>query len=227
MRPVVILMVVFMTSLMGNSLKAQNFAYVDTDYILNKLPSYRSAKKRLDDIAQKWRKEIQSKVDEVDKMYKEYQAEKVLLPKEEKQKREKEIMQKEKELKKFKESKFGEEGELYQKRKELIQPIQDKVFNAVQKLAKEESLDFIFDKSNSATTMLYTNAQYDKSDEVLKKMGIDPEKQPDQSSASESKRKRNDQQRGQQQERKNMKKEEDREREREGKERKPSIDKPD
>jgi len=213
--------------MVGNSLKAQSFAYVDTDYILNKLPSYRSAKKRLDDVAQKWRKETQQKIDNIDKMYKEYQAEKVLLPKDEKKKREKEIMQKEKELKQFKKSKFGEEGELYQKRKELIEPIQDKVFNAVQKLAKEESLDFIFDKSNSATTMLYTNAQYDKSDEVLKMMGINPDQQPDQKSSSDAESKRGQQgDRDQSEKRRNREKGQE-ERKRGGKERKPSIDKPD
>ncbi len=226
MTRAILLLVVFTLPMLGNSLKAQNFAYVDTDYILNKLPSYRSAKKRLDDVAQKWRKETQQKIDKIDKMYNEYQAEKVLLPQDEKKKREKEIMQKEKELKQFKESKFGEKGELYQKRKELIQPIQDKVFNKVQKLAKEESLDFIFDKSNSATTMLYTNAQYDKSDEVLKMMGINPDQQPDQKSSSDSENKRGKQRdRNQSEKRRNMDEGQKEERERGGKKRKPSIDK--
>lgn len=150
---------------------AQRFAYVDSEYILDKIPEYRSAQKQLDEMAKEWRDEIQKRVDEIDKMYKDYQAEKVLLPDEDKRKREDAIYKKEKALNDYKKEKFGPEGELFKKRNELIKPIQDKVFDAVQELAKEESLDFIFDKAG-AVTMLYTNAKYDRSDEVLKNMGV-------------------------------------------------------
>ena len=158
--------------------QAQRFAYVDTDYILEKMPEYKSAQQKLDQLTKRWKEEIQQRVKEIDKLYNEYKAEKVLLPKEEKQKLEEQIMEKEEALKKYKEEKFGDKGELFQKRKELIKPIQDRVFDAVQKLAKEESLDFIFDKAG-AVTMLYTNAKYDRSDEVLKLLGVDVNKKDD------------------------------------------------
>lgn len=162
--------------LLGNmTSQAQRFAYVDTDYILEKLPEYRSAQKKLDQLTKQWKQEIQSRVKEIDKLYNKYKAEKVLLPEDEKQQMEEKIMEKEEALKKYKEQKFGDKGELFQKRKELIKPIQDRVFEAVQQLAKEESLDFIFDKAG-AVTMLYTNAQYDRSDEVLESMGVDVDK---------------------------------------------------
>ncbi len=157
---------------------AQRIAYVNTDYILENLPQYKAAQDQLDDLTKKWKSEIQQRVKEIDKLNSKYKAEKVLLPKDEKQQMQKQIAQKEKALRKYKEEKFGEEGKLFQKRKELVKPIQDRVFDAVQKLAKEQSLDIIFDKAG-ATTMLYTNARYDRSDKVLKLMGINPDKNKD------------------------------------------------
>lgn len=158
---------------------AQRIAYVNTDYILENLPQYKAAQDQLDDLTKKWKNEIQRRVKEIDKLYSKYKAEKVLLPKDEKQQMQEKIAQKEKALKKYKEEKFGEKGKLFQKRKELVRPIQDRVFDAVQKLAKDQSLDIIFDKAG-ATTMLYTNARYDRSNKVLKLMGIDPNKKKDQ-----------------------------------------------
>ena len=156
----------------GSNLQAQSFCYVDTEYILDKIPEYKSAQKQLDDLANKWKEEIRVKVEEIDKLYKSYQAEQVLLPEEIRKKREDEILKKEDDLNKLKEQKFGKEGELFQKRKELIKPIQDKVFDAIQKLATDEQLDFVFDKSG-AVTMLFVNAKYDRSDEVLEILGIE------------------------------------------------------
>jgi len=149
----------------------QRFSYVDTEYILDKIPEYKSAQNKLDQFANEWKEEIRVKMQEIDKLYKAYQAEQVLLPEDIRKKREDEILAKEEQLNKFKEEKFGKEGELFKKRKELVKPIQDKVFDAVQKLAKEEGLDFIFDKAG-AVTMLYVNAKYDRSDEVLEILGI-------------------------------------------------------
>jgi outer membrane protein len=157
---------------------AQRIAYVNTDYILENLPQYKAAQDQLDELTKKWKSEIQQRVKEIDNLYSKYKAEKVLLPKDEKQQMQEKIAQKEKALRKYKEEKFGEKGKLFQKRKELVRPIQDRVFDAVQKLAKDQSLDIIFDKAG-ATTMLYTNARYDRSDKVLRLMGIDPEKNKD------------------------------------------------
>jgi len=155
---------------------AQKFAYVDTEYILSWLPDYKSAQKKLDDLAEKWQKEVDKKYEDIDKMYKEYQAEKILLTPEQQKQREDDIINKEKEAKKFQQEKFGFEGELFKKRQELVKPIQDKVYEAIQKIAKDENLDFIFDKS-SDMTMLYSNAKYDKSDNILSLLGVAPTKE--------------------------------------------------
>lgn len=150
---------------------AQRFAYVDTEYILDLMPEYRSAQKQLDQIAEDWQKEIEKKQLVIDKMYRDYQAEQILLTEELKKKREQEIQEKEKELREYRNQKFGYEGDLFKKRQELIKPIQDKVFDAVQKIAKQNALDFIFAKSGELI-MLYSNAKYDKSDEVLSELGV-------------------------------------------------------
>jgi outer membrane protein len=150
---------------------AQKFAYVDTEYILEQVPEYKSAQKKLDMMAEDWQKELEKQKNHIDKLRKELQAEQVLLTDELRKKKEDEIADLEKAMKEFQKQKFGYEGELFKKRQELIKPIQDKVFDAVMKVAKESALDFIFDKS-SEMTMLYTNAKYDRSDDVLEEMGI-------------------------------------------------------
>ncbi|MGZ8568397.1 MAG: OmpH family outer membrane protein [Bacteroidia bacterium] len=146
-------------------------AYIDSEYILEHMPEYRSAQKQLDEMAETWKKDIQKRVDEVDKLYKQYQAEWVLLPEEDRRKREEEISLKEKALNDYKKEKFGPEGELFKKRQLLIKPIQDKVFDAVQQLAKESAVDIILDKAG-AVTIMYSNAKYDRSDDVLEILGI-------------------------------------------------------
>lgn len=154
-----------------NTTFAQRFAYVDTEYILDMLPEYRSAQKQLDMISEQWEKEMVERQAEIDKLVRNLQAEMVILTEELKKKREAEIKQKEGELREFRNKKFGYEGELFKKRAELIKPIQDKVFEACQKIAKANALDFIFAKSTEMI-MLYSNAKYDKSDEVLQELGV-------------------------------------------------------
>ncbi len=159
-------------SLFGlNTTHAQRFAYVDTEYILDMLPEYRSAQKQLDNIAEMWQKEAETKKLEIDKMQKDFQAEQILLTEELKKKKETEIKTKETDLKDFMNKKFGYEGDLFKKRQELVKPIQDKVFDACQKIAKQSALDFIFAKS-AEMIMMYSNAKYDKSDEVLAELGV-------------------------------------------------------
>lgn len=169
------LVLILQIALSSNAV-AQRFAYVDSEYILEKVPEYRSAQKQLDNMAETWQKEVENKVEEIEKLYKDYQAEQVLLPEEERKEREDQIMEKERKLNQYKREKFGQDGELFKKRSELIKPIQDRVFNAVQELAEDEALDFIFDKAG-AVTMLFTNAKYDLSNEVLELMGISAESQ--------------------------------------------------
>jgi outer membrane protein len=154
-----------------SAVNAQRSAYIDSEYILDQLPEYKSAQKQLDELAEKYKAEVQKKTDEIDKLYKDYQAQWVLLPEDQRKKKEQDITAKEKELNDFKNEKFGPEGELYKKRQQLIKPIQDKVFDAVQQMAKESALDIVFDKAG-AVTMMYTNAKYDRSDDVLSILGI-------------------------------------------------------
>jgi len=152
---------------------AQKFAYVDTEYILKNIPEYKEAQDELDKLSIEWQKQLERKYSEIDKMYKNYQAEQILLTEDMKVKREDEIIKKEKEAKEYQKSKFGVGGELFKKRQELVKPVQDKVYKAIQDVANIGGLAVIFDKA-SALTMLYTNPKYNKSDAVLKKMGFKP-----------------------------------------------------
>jgi outer membrane protein len=149
---------------------AQKFAYVDTEYILGLVPEYKSAQSELDKISIQWQKEIEAKYAEIDKMYKAYQAEQILLTDDMKKKREAEIITKEKEAKDLQKQRFGVDGELFKRRQELVKPIQDKVYAAIKAVAEKGTYSVIFDKS-SDLTMLYTSAKLDKSDDVLKLMG--------------------------------------------------------
>jgi len=153
----------------------QSLAYVDTDYILQQIPEFRSAQKQLDDMAEQWKQEIKKREDDIDKLTKAYQAEYVVLPEDTRKKREDEITQKQKDLSQYKTEKFGASGELFKKRQQLLKPVQDKVFDAIQKLAKTNSYDFVFDKAG-AVTMLFSNPKYDRSDDVLELLGITPDK---------------------------------------------------
>lgn len=152
---------------------AQKFAYVDTDYILDNIPEYQVAQDKLDELSVKWQKEIEKKFEEIDRLYKEYQSEAVLLPEDMKKKREEEIIQKEKEAKELQKKRFGQNGDLFKKRQELIEPIQDRVYDSVKDIAEQENYATVFDKSGSLT-MLYTDDRYDISDQVLRKMGYRP-----------------------------------------------------
>lgn len=164
-----LLIVLFLAGL--TTANAQKFAYVDTDYILNQMPEYRSAQKQLDDLAKQWQDELDAKYRTIDRKYQELQAEEVLLTPDMKKQRQDDIEKLETEAQTFNDSKFGFEGELFRKHQEFIKPIQDRVYDAVQKVARANALDFIFDKA-SGMTMLYANAKYDKSDEVLEELGV-------------------------------------------------------
>lgn len=146
---------------------AQRFAYVDSQYILSKIPEYKTAQDELNQLSVQWQKEIEGKYSEIDQLYKAYKADEVLLTEDMKQKRQTEIEQKEQEVKDLQKQRFGVGGDLFKKRQELVKPLQDKIYTAVQDLAEKENLAVIFDKS-SDLTMLYTNTKYDKSDEILK-----------------------------------------------------------
>jgi outer membrane protein len=149
---------------------AQKFAFVDTQYILDNLPEFTEAQAQLDDLSAQWQKEIEAKFAEVDKMYKDYQAQSVLLPEDMKKKKEQDIVDKEKEAKNLQKQKFGKDGDLFKKRQELVKPIQEKLYNAIQEIATTNNYSVIFDKGGSLT-MLYANPKYDVSDDVLDNLG--------------------------------------------------------
>jgi len=150
--------------------QAQKFAYVDTDYILNKIPDFKQAQDKLDALSTDWQKEVENMYTEIDKMYRAYQEEQILLTDEMSKKREEAIITKEKSAKDLQKKYFGPEGELYTKRQELIKPLQDKVYDAIQQLAANNKYAVIFD-SSSDLIMLYSNPNLDKSDKVLDLMG--------------------------------------------------------
>ncbi len=151
-------------------INAQKFAYVDTDYILNNIPEFNQAQDKLDEISKQWQAEIENIYAEIDKMYRNYQTQEVLLTDEMKRKREEAIIAKEKSAKTLQKKRFGPEGDLFGKRQELIKPIQDKVYEAIQMLAANSKYAIIFD-SSSDLIMLYSNPNLDKSDKVLENMG--------------------------------------------------------
>lgn len=150
------------------SIFAQRFAYVDTEYILEKIPNYTNAQKQLDDMVGVWNNEIEEKYKEVKSLYSKYQAEEFLLTDEMKKKRQEEIITKEQLANNLQEQRFGYEGDLFKKRQELIQPIQEQVYNAIEKISTNLGYDFIFDKSAGGSTLLFTNSKYDLSEQVLK-----------------------------------------------------------
>ena len=154
----------------SSGLYAQKFAYVDTDYILTKVPEFVQAEEKINDFTEQWQSEIESAYDEVEQMYRDYQSEQVLLTTEMKLKREEAIISKEKSVQSLQQKYFGTNGELYKKRQELIKPIQDRIFDAVQQLAANNKYSVIFDAS-SDLIMLYSNPDLDKSDKVLELMG--------------------------------------------------------
>lgn len=150
---------------------AQRYAIVDTKYILERLTEYKEAQKKLDQISEQWQKEIDEKQTALDKMYKDYEAEQVMLSAELKKKREDEIFVKEKEIRDLQRKRFGFEGDLFKRRQDLVKPVQDKVYNAIQKIASARLYDFILDKSEGIT-VIFADPKLDKSEDVLKELGV-------------------------------------------------------
>jgi outer membrane protein len=150
---------------------AQRYAVVDTKYILDKMPDYKAAQKQLDQISAQWQKEIDDKQVILDKMYKDFEGEQVMLTDDLKKKREDELFNREKEVRDLQRKRFGFEGDLFKRRQELIKPVQDKVYNAIQKIAVNRMYDFILDKSEGIT-VIFADPKLDKSDDVLKELGV-------------------------------------------------------
>jgi len=169
MQKIIIAILCFV--LFSFSVSAQRYAVIDSKFILEKIPEYKDAQGKLDNLTELWQQEIDQKQTALDKLNKDYEAEQIMLPDNLKKKREDEIFNKEKELRDLQKKRFGFEGDLFKKRQEFIKPIQDKVYNAIQKLAIEKQYDFILDKSEGIT-IIFADPKLDKSEEVLRNMGI-------------------------------------------------------
>ncbi len=157
--------------LLSSLVFAQRYAIIDTKYILDKMPDYKSAQKNLDDIAVGWQKEIEKMETELSRMYKDFDAEQVMLSEELRKKREDQLFVKEKAVRDLQRQRFGFEGDLFQKRQQLMKPVQDKVYNAVQKLAVQRGYDFILDKSEGIT-VIFADPKLEKSEDVLRELGV-------------------------------------------------------
>jgi len=149
--------------------QAQRIAYVDVNLVLESIQEYQNAQKELDRVAAGWRSEIAQEYDKIKAMYNRYQAEQVLLSDDARKQREEEIMNKEQAVREMQKEKFGPEGELFKKRQELVKPIQDKVYAAIEEYASDRGYDFIFDKGGAAG-ILYANTRYDVTADVLQRL---------------------------------------------------------
>ncbi len=168
-RNILIALALIVFSLGAN---AQRYAFIDTDYILEQIPAYKEAQAEIDAQADKWQKQIEARYGEIEKMYTAYKAEQVLLTPDMRKQKEQEIIDKEKEAKDFQKEKFGVSGDLFKLRQELIKPIQEEVFEAVQKMAEQRSYAVIFDKAASSSAIIYASPKYDQSDEILQRLGF-------------------------------------------------------
>lgn len=165
-----LLLILVLATVTTFTVSAQKIAFVDTEYILSKIPAYENALNQIEKLADKWQKEIANEYQLIDNMYRDYQNQAVMFTDNMKQRKEEEIINKEKAVKEAQRKKFGTDGELFKKRQELIEPIQQKIYNAVNRLAKNKDLDFIFDKS-AGGNMLFANPKYDRSDDILNNLG--------------------------------------------------------
>ncbi len=154
-------------------INAQKFAYVDSKYILSHMPEYVAAQKQINELSSEWQAQVEQKYTAIEQLEKSFQAEKILLTEEMKKKREADINERREEAKQYQKSKFGVDGDLFKKREELVAPIQEQIFQAIEDIASQSQYMVVFDKANHSN-LLYTNPKHDISDKVLKKMGLKP-----------------------------------------------------
>ena len=170
MKRIIILGVVAVLAVASLSAQTQRFAFVDTEYILNNIPEYRSAQAQIERMSAEWQKEIEAMFADVERMYRNYQAERVMLSEDMRKRREDEIIAKEQEVQALQRRYYGPEGELFRVQQELMKPIKDNVTRAIREMAIEGRFDAVFDTSADAT-ILYANPRQDRSDEVLERLG--------------------------------------------------------
>ena len=156
---------------MGPRAHAQKFGWVDSEFIMAKMPEFAKAQQELTALSTTWQKEIEAQKKDLERLQRTYHDEEVVLTEQMKKKRQDEILLKEQELKAYQNKQFGYEGQLFKKRQELNKPVQDKVFEACEKVAKKKQLAMIIDKA-SDLTLLYTNPTYDYTEFVLEELGL-------------------------------------------------------
>ena len=166
-----LLFIAFSLLLASATVSAQRYAIIDTKYILDKMPEYKDADKRLATTSEQWQKEIDDKQGQLNQMYRNFEAEQYMLSDELKKKREDQLFNLEKEVRDLQKKRFGYEGDLFKERQKLVKPVQDKVYNAIQKMAVNRGYDFVLDKSEGIT-VIFADPKLDKSEEVLKELGI-------------------------------------------------------
>ncbi|MBO5956841.1 MAG: OmpH family outer membrane protein [Bacteroidales bacterium] len=169
-KSLLLLAVMFLLGITVNAQQNQRIAYVDSDYILENIPEYADAQEEINQLSKKWEKEITALFQEAQELDREYQAESVLLSEDQKRKKKEAITAKRQEAENLRMQYYGPDGELFAKRAELIQPIQEKVYNAINQVALTKNYAFVFDKA-AGTTMLYCNDKNDISDEILDEIG--------------------------------------------------------
>lgn len=158
--------------------RAQKYASVNTAYILSNLPEYNQALNKVNKYVDEWRSELEAKQVEVEELRQRYEQESYLLPENLKQRRQDEIRTKESELRNLQQQRFAPGGDLDQKRAELMKPVQDRVYNAIERVAREKNYAFVFDRAGSAT-VLYVADKYDISNQVLEMLGVKPGAAPE------------------------------------------------
>jgi outer membrane protein len=162
-----LILIIFGTSFVN----AQKYGYIDSDYILANVPEYAEAKDKLNKLAERWTKEIEDRYDVIKLKKENFAREEVLLPAEERTKRKEDIEKLETEAMEMQKMRFGVSGDYFQKRQELIKPIQDRVYDAMQKVASKRNYTFVFDKANQSN-LVYADGKFDLSDDVLKELGV-------------------------------------------------------
>jgi len=165
----ILFLFLFVFNFYGFNTFGQKFAFVDSEYILSQMDSYQKAQKQIDDLSKKWQNEINDKTRQIEQKISELKKNEILLPKDIKDEKEMEISELQSELRKFQSSKFGVGGDLFRKRKELIQPIQRQVYKAIESLSQTSNYSFVLDKSKNSN-ILYADPKYDKSDAIIRKL---------------------------------------------------------
>ncbi len=162
-------------SVVWSGASAQKFGYIDTEYIISKMPEYKAATDAMNQYSERFVKEIKVKYTELEKLKEKYQQEEILLTAEMKRERLSELQRKEDEVKDLNNSVFGMNGLLFQKKKEIMKPIMDEIYKSCEKIARQKKLMFIFDKA-SDMSMIYTDPRHDYTDYIIEDLGVNSSK---------------------------------------------------